>query len=86
MTNEQFEELIMTLINGFESINTSIKAMSEKIDKPVEKVIEKIINDHDLDGIPLSSIHHPRNPEFINNPGYHWNENLNMWKKWTKSF
>lgn len=84
MDDKQFEELILTIINSSEAINNSIKSLESTIKniQPVVDIpsIKEYIKD-DLDGIPLSSVHHPNNPELRVDKDYHWDEKVKMWRR-----
>jgi len=85
MDDKQFEELIITLISGFEGLTNSIKSLGDtlkcggSIDISNDMKYNNI--NHDLDGIPLSSVHHPNNPEYKASKEYHWDDKVKMWRK-----
>lgn len=84
MDDKQFDELILTIINSAEAINNSIKSLESTIkdmkintvDTPKDKEYNM-----DLEGIPLSSVHHPNNPELIADKAYHWDDKVKMWRR-----
>jgi len=73
MDKKQFDELIITIINGFNDIKESINDL--KLDNKKSNNIKL----SDYVGIPLSSVHHPENPEMIGDSRRIWSEDKNMW-------
>lgn len=80
MDKEQFDELIMTLIQGFSDVKDSIKSLEKISLNQVEKIPETVYDD-DYIGIPLDSVHHPKNPSMMASPTHKWDASVNMWRK-----
>lgn len=79
MDKNQFEELIMTIINGFNDIKDAINKLEKSLQKSQKNV--NIKQNDDYYGIPLNSVHHPNNPEMIASPIHKWDEKIKMWRK-----
>jgi len=78
MDKLQFEDLMTTIINGFKDVTDAIN----KLNIPsVDKNLGKDYNESDNIGIPLDSVHHPKNPSMINDPRRVWDGSVNMWRK-----
>jgi len=78
MDDNQFIELINIITTGLESINDNLKKIIDS--RPISNNVVCESKD-DYDGIPLSSVHHPDNPEYKNDRSYHWDNEVKMWRR-----
>ena len=82
MEKEQFEELLMNIIQIGNDIKERLDNIHDKLDNNSSD--NKMLTENeeeDLYGIPLNSAHHPRNPDYTSNKNYYWNKEQKMWRK-----
>jgi hypothetical protein len=82
MDKEQYEEILLNIIQIGQDLKDKLdnieKAIKNNDISPNNMLTES--KEDDLYGIPLNSVHHPNNPDYISNKKYFWNDKIKMWR------